>query len=271
MDESVANERLDQWSQLEQEERTRSNCEQAKAGLLASIFHASCQQGFLFCVLVELSKSAAACCLPSSRMQRCSKETRTRLRTKERVRKMNATPSREEQEKKSLENRGFGGRLDSFPHRRHYITLLGLRRHCFPCPLSKSFHSTVEQLQLFKVGWAFLNSGQKVTAHRADTAFTPIYDARIDEVEDACHTAKQLFAIIACSSVQRITGSVELSQCSAFQHVELKLLTYFFGRSANMVLHCMVFLQISKPGVAKMVDIDPLKSIKAYGSNGDRI
>ncbi|KRZ72264.1 hypothetical protein T10_4369 [Trichinella papuae] len=34
MDESVANERLDQWSQLE-EERTRSNCEQAKAGLLA--------------------------------------------------------------------------------------------------------------------------------------------------------------------------------------------------------------------------------------------
>ncbi|KAL1237382.1 Leucyl/phenylalanyl-tRNA--protein transferase [Trichinella spiralis] len=114
MDESVANERLDQWSQLEHEERTRSNCEQAKAGLLASIFHASCQQGFLFCVasvLVELSKSAAACCLPSSRMQRCSNETRTRLRTKERVRKMNATPSREEQEKKPLENRGVGGRV----------------------------------------------------------------------------------------------------------------------------------------------------------------
>ncbi|KRX24330.1 hypothetical protein T07_1431 [Trichinella nelsoni] len=217
MDESVANERLDQWSQLEQEERTRSNCEQAKAGMLASIFHASCQQGFLFCVasvLVELSKSAAACYLPSSRMQRCSNETRTRLRTKERVGKMNPTPSREEQEKKPLENRGVGG---------------------------------------------------------PDTAFTPIYDARIDEVEDACHTAKQLFAIIACSSVQRITGSVELSQCSAFQHVELKLLTYFFGRSANMVLHCMVFLQISKPGVAKVVDIDPLESIKASGWNGDRI
>ncbi|KRZ72304.1 hypothetical protein T10_9449 [Trichinella papuae] len=58
----------------------------------------------------------------------------------------------------------------------------------------------------------------RVWCNKADTDFTPIYDARDDEVEDACHTAKLLFAIIACSAVQGITGSVELSQCSAFQH-----------------------------------------------------
>ncbi|KRY66039.1 hypothetical protein T4A_6422 [Trichinella pseudospiralis] len=76
------NERLDQWSQLE-DELTRSNCEQAKAGLLAystpaasKAFSSEWPTFWWSCRKVQ---PHVVC---RHRMQRCSNETRTRLRTK---------------------------------------------------------------------------------------------------------------------------------------------------------------------------------------------
>ncbi|KRX91672.1 hypothetical protein T4E_8063 [Trichinella pseudospiralis] len=78
----IANERLDQWSQLE-DELTRSNCEQAKAGLLAystpaasKAFSSEWPTFWWSCRKVQ---PHVVC---RHRMQRCSNETRTRLRTK---------------------------------------------------------------------------------------------------------------------------------------------------------------------------------------------
>ncbi|KRY29313.1 hypothetical protein T01_7431 [Trichinella spiralis] len=71
------------------------------------------------------------------------------------------------------------------------------------------------------------------------------------------------FAVIYLTELPIPSGPLTLSSTFSLKNSS--------SRSANMVLHCMVFLQISKPGVAKVVDIDPLESIKAYGLNGDRI